>query len=96
MSAHTPGQFRVISAAGRVEVAYAYGDAYGTAKLGTTDRPYAYRMEVADFIVRACNAHEELLAALGACIDSQDCNGYIGVQTLAEARAVIAKVEDKE
>ena len=32
-----------------------------------------------------------LLQALERCIDSQECNGYIGVETMTEACAAVAK-----
>lgn len=47
----------------------------------------------AEHIIKAVNMHDELVAALAGCIDSQDCNGYIGVQMLEEARAALAKVQ---
>ena len=40
---------------------------------------------------RLIAAAPDLLEALQACVDSQECNGYIGTQTLTEANAAIAK-----
>lgn len=59
--------------------AYAGHGAYGE---------FLHQLRVAEQRLRA---YDELVAALERCIDSQECNGYIGVETMREARAALAK-----
>jgi hypothetical protein len=44
-------------------------------------------------LVKRWNCHEDLVSMLDACIDSEECNGYIGVQTLKEAKAALAATD---
>jgi hypothetical protein len=55
-----------------------------------------------DFIVRACNAHDELLAALRAMIDPQNFRTDPTIETLRKrdraifkARAILGKVDNE-
>ncbi len=46
-----------------------------------------------EFIVRACNSHDELVAALTDCIESLINAGRQHVHSVERARAILAKVE---
>lgn len=41
---------------------------------------------------RKGNAAPELVEALEGCVESQECNGYIGLQMLTEVRILLARV----
>ncbi len=58
--------------------------------------PYGLNAD-SDFIVRACNAHDELVSALMKIADSDERPGHVAYVSKAEvariARAVLEKVE---
>lgn len=47
----------------------------------------------AAFIVRACNAHEELVAAAERCLQALAANGAPNCEAAKEARAALAKAK---
>ena len=62
---------------------------------------YVGRLSDAEFIVRACNAHDDLLAALQSLTDrarglnqSASADGLINCNALAQARAAIQKASE--
>jgi len=82
---HSPGEIWIKDADGNVVAAV----------WGVEDDAQEDGLAIANaaFIVRAANSHADLLAALEACLDMQESDGYIGVKLALECRALLAKAK---
>ncbi len=103
MSNHTPGPWQLgkngdqcarnhAICSGPVVIAKVYGRGYPAGE-GWSPESEAD----AAFIVRACNSHEELLAALEDCIESlsrlPNLDGAYRITCIAQAQAALTKVK---
>lgn len=78
---HTPTPWR-----SKPSVPYIYGAAGGHAAEARNPANRA-------FIVRACNAHDDLVAALTVMIDAYDMDALIPKSDIRRFRAVLAKAK---
>lgn len=85
MSEHTPGPW-----------GWDDGHVFKRNPDGTSGGSIAHVYETGHNDAALIAAAPDLLDMLEACIDSQECNGYIGVETMREAREAIAKATGEE
>jgi hypothetical protein len=48
------------------------------------------------YIVHAANSYPRLMEALSGALDSQECNGHIGVQMVEEIRTLLRSLGESE
>jgi hypothetical protein len=60
------------------------------------DKAGVFAMDDAAYIVHAANSYPRLMEALSGALDSQECNGHIGVQMVEEIRTLLRSLGESE
>ena len=98
-TSHTPGPWKQHATPGKIYASVRGADGRCVADCGS--RSDVIAQANAEFIVRACNAHDDLLEALEACeraldeayFAEPDGCGCLACESLRKARAAIAKAK---